>query len=279
MLRNGETGDWIGTFEGHKGAVWSCILNTPALLAATGSADFTARVWDAVSGEEKAQFQHKHIVRSVRFGDKREVLTTGGEEKLIRLYDLEKTDSDPTELPTAPGNIRCLAWCQNDDIILSSSMDCKGVTVWDLKAKNAAVKTLETLEPVACIEVSADGSWITTADGSTVRFWDATTFAPIKEVDVGFDIGAASLNEQKDKFVVGGSDMSVRQFEYATEAELECNRKHHGPVHTVQFAPRGLTYASGSEDGTIRIWESAMTNGSVEEAVASTPPPNVLTPG
>ncbi|KAJ0977833.1 hypothetical protein J5N97_013307 [Dioscorea zingiberensis] len=268
MLRNGETGDWIGTFEGHKGAVWSCCLDTNALRAASGSADFSAKVWDALTGDELHSFEHKHIVRACAFSEDTHLLLTGGLEKVLRIFDLNHPEAPPSELDKSPGSIRTVAWLHSDQTILSSCTDIGGVRLWDVRS-GKIVQTLETKSPVTSAEVSQDGRYITTADGSTVKFWDAYHFGLVKSYSMPCTVESASLEPKYGlKFIAGGEDMWVHVFDFHTGEEIACNKGHHGPVHCVRFSPGGESYASGSEDGTIRIWQTGHTT--LDEKESST---------
>ncbi|CAN1169962.1 Serine-threonine kinase receptor-associated protein [Linum perenne] len=229
MLRNGETGDWIGTFEGHKGAVWSSCLDTNALRAASASADFTAKVWDALTGDVLHSFEHKHIVRACTFSEDTHLLLTGGMEKILRIYDLNRPDAPPREVDKSPGSVRALAWLHSDQTVLSSCTDMGGVSY-----------------------------------------------------DMPCTVESASLEPKHgNKFIAAGEDMWVHVFDFHTGEEIACNKGHHGPVHCLRFSPGGESYASGSEDGTIRIWqtgpgmseerEGLMTsNGTVRKVKVST---------
>ncbi|RDY04229.1 Serine-threonine kinase receptor-associated protein [Mucuna pruriens] len=269
MLRNGETGDWIGTFEGHKGAVWSCCLDTNALRAATASADFSTKVWDALTGDELHSFEHKHIVRACAFSEDTHLLLTGGVEKILRIYDMNRPDAPPREVDKSPGSVRTVAWLHSDQTILSSCTDMGGVRLWDVRS-GKIVQTLETKSSVTSAEVSQDGRYITTADGSTVNY------GLVKSYGMPCTVESVSLEPKYgNKFVAGGEDMWVHVFDFHTGNEIACNKGHHGPVHCVRFSPGGESYASGSEDGTIRIWqtgpltlddsETLSANGSIEK--------------
>ncbi|KAL7140008.1 hypothetical protein ABFS83_09G091700 [Erythranthe nasuta] len=265
MLRNGETGDWIGTFQGHKGAVWSCCLDKYAIRAASASADFSAKLWDALTGDELHSFEHKHIVRACAFSEDTNLLLTGGMEKVLRVFDLNRSDAPPRELEKSPGSVRTIAWLHSDQTILGSCTDMGGVRLWDVRT-GTIVRTLETKSSVTSAEVSQDGRYITTADGSTVKFWDANHFGLVKSYDMPCVVESASLEPKYgNKFIAGGEDMWIHVFDFHTGEEVGCNKGHHGPVHCVRFSPGGESYASGSEDGTIRIWQTGPSNNTEQE--------------
>jgi len=100
---------------------------------------------------------------------------------------------------------------------------------------------------------------LTVAAGDRVTFFDMTTGEEMRSYKMPIHFreeGGASLHPSGKKFIAGGSDLWVRVFDFETGEELECHKGHHGPVRCLRYHPDGKSYATGSEDGTIRLWKT-----------------------
>lgn len=270
MVRDGITGDWIGTFAGHKGAVWSCRLDPSGNLAATASGDFSVHVWDAVTGKNLYQFPHKHIVKSCDFTPNSKWLASGGHEGIIRVYDLLQHKKAPLEIVQDSsqkiGITKC-SWLSNH-LLLAGCTD-GSIRFWQIDSLTVPGKLIHTLDTEKGVEIrdmeittttaSPKRQILSVAAGDRVFFFNLSDRSLLYSYKMPIHFreeGGVSLHPSGEMFVTGGSDLWVRVFATATGKELECLKGHHGPIRCLRYSPDGSTFASGSEDGTIRIWKT-----------------------
>lgn len=273
MVRRGVTGDWIGTFLGHKGAIWYSKLSTNWMWAITASADFTVKVWNATTGDVMASLGHNHIVRTCDFHPQINslqtlegvLIVTGGDERKIRIWDAEnalvKREWDVLlDGNTTISYIKALLWISRN-IIISASISSTDsyLNWWDISdSDNDPPKTLHTLQLGPSLgQVSAERGWIVASVQDCVYFINTDTAEIEIKHQLEYQVSACSVNSDKSKFVTGCSDDTwVRLHCIKTGEVLDTYKGHHGPVHAISYSPDGALIASGSEDGTIRLWKA-----------------------
>lgn len=261
MLRDAATGDWVGSFSGHKGAVWSAKLNSDASLAATGSADFSVKLWDAVDGVEKATLEHSHIVKSVDFTADDKRLATGTQDRKLRIYDLASTAAPVAEMMHAKG-VRKVLWTPDARCIVTGADDGV-VRIWDVASGSCVREYVASASGAAVmdVELSWDASTLTVAAGQSVHLLSAADLSVRHKYDFRYVVESASLMPGSGShFIAGGTDVHVHVHATATGEEVVTERGHHGTVHAVRFAPDGSTFASGADDATVRLWKFRTTS-------------------
>ncbi|CAH8612254.1 unnamed protein product [Heterobilharzia americana] len=255
ILRQGDTGDWIGTFLGHTGAVWSCVLDKHAIKAATGAADFTAKIWDANSGTELVSFTQDHIVRCIDLSktDSGSKLLTANNSKKISVYDLNSPDSPLSVFAAHEQIIRRVLWCGEDKLTLSISED-KTMRLWDMRDVNSkSVAThhmwsTELSNPINDVQFHIPYSEsqvnAVVAYGNSVQTytfdWRYPNLTEAPEPNVTFTlscpINSVSHHPTEKLLVCGGGDHIIYRLNAETGEVLETCKGHFGPLHCVRFS-------------------------------------------
>jgi len=180
------------------------------------------------------------------------------------VYNLENLDATPTILPSPNGAVNFVRSTQSS-YIFTSSQDEPEVHVWDLRT-NESVRTLEipNEQPLSSMEYSLK----TRSDLQCIVCTAGHDILSISVDDLSMKISSVLLDGQKEKLncaayspdekylaVAGGSKGEyVHILNKKDLSPVTVLKGHHGPVHTLAWHPDCLSLASGSEDGTVRIW-------------------------
>lgn len=176
-------------------------------------------------------------------------------------------------------SIKSIVW-NVDYNILTTAADDKTLRWYDLRTQKA-VATYKTENDITSCELStneaneANAGILSVAAGHSGYFFDAGRPGElVKQVNFDHDIASIAINAQAGKFVTGGrNDTWVRVWDFEPEKELGKNisrgvernpanqrievlKGHHGPIWSTSFSPDGKVFATGSEDGTIKLWKA-----------------------
>ncbi|MFG1810325.1 WD40 repeat domain-containing serine/threonine protein kinase [Streptomyces sp. NPDC049040] len=224
------------------------LLDTPR-----DTAPPAGREWQAVDRTSEADQLEGHTaqINALAFSADGSLLASGGEDKVIRLWDLRTSRVASTQLSDHTDWIRALAFSP-DGSLLASGGDDKDIRLWDISTgRPFTVKLTGHTGWIRALAFSPDGSLLASAGGDrVVRLWDVASGSSAATLSghTGW-IRALAFSPDGTMLATGGNDKVVRLWHVASGRKVSDWPETGGRVHAVAFSPDGTTVAAAGASG------------------------------
>jgi len=276
-----ENGERIGTFHGHKGTVWDLDPDRLSNFLLTASADATVKLWSCETGELVRTFPHRGPVRGVCWSDDNKLFATISDPFVehnakISIFDSREggeENSDPVlEIDVPKENNKRVQmtniWWTYLNEHLMVSFDTGLIRLYDPQTGDIEEEFRAHDKKINRLQFNRDKSlFITSSADFTSKLYDAVNLKHLKTYTTDRPVNDAVISETKDHILLGGGQeaMSVtttsgkvgkfetRFFWMVYEEEFGTVKGHFGPINALAINPNGRNYASGAEDGYVRL--------------------------
>jgi len=257
LHRPGAAGMSAVGIGSHEGAIWSLAVSPDGQRLASAGADGRVRIWSVSTGACEAELTgHAAAVYSVAFAPDGATLVSASRDRTARLWDTA-TWQERRVLRGHAGTVYAARFSADGRRLVTASMD-RTARAWYSDSGVCEVTLSGHTDRVFTAAFSADGVAIVTAsEDGTARIWDATTGQERLRLAHPFRVNAAVFVGATDRVATAAADDVLRIWNLASPERPRQLHGHAAPLWTVSATADGGQLATGSADGTVRIWDGS----------------------
>ena len=224
-------------FERNSSSYYVAWSQDSTCLASANLNDKTIKLWDVNTGNVLQTITcHTKSIHCVAWSPDETCFAVACEGGLIKIWDAHsglilQTFTGHTHL------VYALAWSPDNTHLASASYKDKTIKLWN--ANTGHLQTLSGyIDGIRCLAWSPDNKLLASGHEHTTVISD------------GGDGGGI--------IHVGTDELTIRLWDATTREPLQTLSGHSNTVESIAWSPDGTCFASGSNDGSIKIWSSAL---------------------
>lgn len=239
----------------------------------------TVRLWSCETGECLQVYPHRGPVRGVAWSENNKLFATISDPFVdhngkITVFDKDEDPEAPVlEIDIPKGgagkriNATNIRWTALNEHLMVA-FDNGVIRLYDPITGDVEDEIQAHEKKINRLQMNLDKTmFITSSADFTSKLYDAVNLKHLKTYQTDRPINDAVISEHKDHILLGGGQeaMSVtttsgkvgkfetRFFWMVYEEEFGSVKGHFGPINALAINPNGRNYASGAEDGYVRL--------------------------
>ncbi|QSJ17231.1 PD40 domain-containing protein [Nostoc sp. UHCC 0702] len=250
-------GKQLNSLKGHSDAVRSVVWSPDGQMLTSASIDKTVIIW-SIEGNILKTIQNDSWIESAAWNPKSKILAFGSDDGIIKLWNFEGK-----EVKITTGHMDAVRSVNfsPDGKMLASGSDDGTIKLWRTVDGEVSREIPVHSGKVYSVAWSADGKMLASgSEDGTVKLWSTVDGKELWNHKKNYSVRSVSFSP--DGKLLAWTSGRIIKLRSKGDKEIRTLKRHNKEILSVSFSHDSKMLASGSRDGTIKLWN--LTNNKQE---------------